>query len=550
MTVSGRTVTLDAPEPVANAYGDGRLRWLGGGATGLESAVVASDGATLTLTEMPAGAGVGALVEAGEGCDRTVATCAGRFANAVNFRGEPYLPGIDLLTRYPGAWSAGERAAAAARACVGVRFLPQGRDPAIGLKLVGPGGDGGGARRGWCGEGPGGYALRTGQWHAAVAGLDPCDGGAIGDILLCRVSPLQLHIAVRTGTGIVHADIAAACVVERPGAPPWPVERAWRMGESDMATLVLTTVGGAIGGPVGAAIGAVLGQGIDRALLFPAPMRTGPRLTELSVQTSSYGTPVPRIFGTMRVAGSVIWATDLIETRTNQRGGKGRPGTTTYSYAASFAVALSARPIREVRRIWAEGKLLRGAAGDWKSATGFRLHRGTEEQMPDPLIASLVADAPAHRGIAYAVFEELQLADFGNGIPSLTFELVAEDDPVRVGAIAREIGEGAVTGDGPDDTVIGFAASGSSVAGALGALQDIAQAWAVPAGAAIRIDNRPGAARTVEAGVARSVREPVETVPVALSASHYDPRATISWACSRRGVADPDGARRRCRCPR
>jgi len=43
------------------------------------------------------------LVELVEGCDKSLATCATRFANAVNFRGEPYLPGIDLLTRYPGA---------------------------------------------------------------------------------------------------------------------------------------------------------------------------------------------------------------------------------------------------------------------------------------------------------------------------------------------------------------------------------------------------------------------------------------------------------------
>jgi hypothetical protein len=38
-----------------------------------------------------------------EGCDKQMATCSARFANAVNFRGEPYLPGMDLLTRYPGA---------------------------------------------------------------------------------------------------------------------------------------------------------------------------------------------------------------------------------------------------------------------------------------------------------------------------------------------------------------------------------------------------------------------------------------------------------------
>ena len=33
---------------------------------------------------------------------KSIATCAGRFGNTLNFRGEPYLPGVDLLTRYPG----------------------------------------------------------------------------------------------------------------------------------------------------------------------------------------------------------------------------------------------------------------------------------------------------------------------------------------------------------------------------------------------------------------------------------------------------------------
>ncbi|MBB3911883.1 DUF2163 domain-containing protein [Sphingomonas desiccabilis] len=100
----GRQLTLDRAEPVANAYGAGRLRWFGGANAGLESAVAASDGATLTLERVPplpvAG---GELLELVEGCDKRLETCAGRFANAINFRGEPYLPGIDLLTRYPGA---------------------------------------------------------------------------------------------------------------------------------------------------------------------------------------------------------------------------------------------------------------------------------------------------------------------------------------------------------------------------------------------------------------------------------------------------------------
>jgi uncharacterized phage protein (TIGR02218 family) len=98
----------DVVEVVAAGAGDefgfGRLRWLGGLNCGLASEVLRSAGAVLTLAEPPAlPVSVGELVEISEGCDRLLATCAGRFANVANFRGEPHLPGIDLLTRYPGA---------------------------------------------------------------------------------------------------------------------------------------------------------------------------------------------------------------------------------------------------------------------------------------------------------------------------------------------------------------------------------------------------------------------------------------------------------------
>lgn len=103
MAMAERTVSLDAAEPRANAYGGGMLRWIGGANGGMESAIAASAGATLTLRGVPGFAvAPGVLVEAIEGCDKTMATCAARFANAINFRGEPYLPGVDLLTRYPG----------------------------------------------------------------------------------------------------------------------------------------------------------------------------------------------------------------------------------------------------------------------------------------------------------------------------------------------------------------------------------------------------------------------------------------------------------------
>ena len=132
-----------------------------------------------------------------------------------------------------------------------------------------------------------------------------------------------------------------------------------------MATLVLTVVGGIVGGPVGAAIGAAVGQQID-AQIFKPKGREGPRLADLKIQASTYGQQIPQLFGTMRVAGSVIWATDLIERRNKRGGGKGRPSTTEYSYAVSLAVALSSRPIRRIGRIWADGNLLRGSSGTFQ----------------------------------------------------------------------------------------------------------------------------------------------------------------------------------------
>lgn len=99
--IEGAVLTLDAEEPGANFYGGGRLRWFGGANSGLEDSVAQSAGATVTLRRAPRFDSLG-RVELIEGCDKSLATCAGRFGNVLNFRGEPYLPGTDLLTRYPG----------------------------------------------------------------------------------------------------------------------------------------------------------------------------------------------------------------------------------------------------------------------------------------------------------------------------------------------------------------------------------------------------------------------------------------------------------------
>ena len=296
-----------------------------------------------------------------------------------------------------------------------------------------------------------------------------------------------------------------------------------------MATLVLTTVGGVLGGPVGAAIGAGLGQAVDGALFRPKA-REGPRLSELRVQTSSYGATVPRLFGTMRVAGTVIWATDLQERRSTGGGGKGRPATTQYSYSASFAVLLSARAVKRVGRVWADGQLIRGSAGDWKTPVTFRLHAGTEDQAADPLIASAEGAGltPAHRGCAYGVFENLALEAFGNRLPNLTFEVVADDGPVGVGAIASELA-GEVSG-GATLQLDGFAAVGGSVGAVLECLATASGAWFQPDGAGLVMRDADGVGGDPAMTVAEQDGRPgsrevaaSDAAAAAVTVSHYDP---------------------------
>lgn len=197
-----------------------------------------------------------------------------------------------------------------------------------------------------------------------------------------------------------------------------------------MATVVLQTVGAALGqflgGPIGAVIGqtvgAVAGSAIDQRL-FGAKAPDGPRLSAMPALASTEGAPVPVVFGRARVGGQVIWATRFEEsTSSGSFGGKsvGKPKQKTFSYFANFAVGLCEGPIASVRRIWADGREID------QTRFNIRIYRGDEEQDADPLIvAKEGADrAPAYRGLAYVVFERMPLADFGNRIPQVSFEVV------------------------------------------------------------------------------------------------------------------------------
>ena len=218
-----------------------------------------------------------------------------------------------------------------------------------------------------------------------------------------------------------------------------------------MATLLLQVAGQAAGaalGPVGAlagrAAGALAGRAIDQALFSrdaPARHVEGPRLKELDVQSSSEGSPIPRIYGRARLAGQLIWATrfeeDVVTRTERSSGGKYGGGsattTTSYRYYANFALGLCEGPVTRIGRVWADGKLLD------TSTLAMRIYNGAADQLPDPLIEAKegAGNAPAYRGLAYVVFERLALENFGNRLPQLSFEVFRAIDVLeqRINAV-------------------------------------------------------------------------------------------------------------------
>ncbi len=217
-----------------------------------------------------------------------------------------------------------------------------------------------------------------------------------------------------------------------------------------MATVVLqyagaalgTALGGPIGGVIGRAAGAIAGSVIDQQLFGSATNREGPRLGSLRVMASEEGAPVPVVYGRMRIAGQVIWSSNLEEVaatstqKTSSKGGS-KPTVTDYAYYANFAVGLCEGKIDSIGRVWADGKEID------IEAFNPRLYLGSETQSADSLITTIEGLAPAYRGLAYIVFERLPLAQFGNRIPQLAFEVLRGGNSVAAQVKALSIIPGA-----------------------------------------------------------------------------------------------------------
>ncbi|MDE1901658.1 MAG: phage tail protein [Alphaproteobacteria bacterium] len=259
-----------------------------------------------------------------------------------------------------------------------------------------------------------------------------------------------------------------------------------------MASIILKTAGAAvgnallpgIGGAVLGGLGAQFGGVVDGKLGLGTHV-TGPQLQNLSVQDSRYGAGIPVIYGHARVAGNVIWSTDLMQTQHDSSVGKGGGSavtTTTYTYSVHCAVGICAGPIGGIATIWADSTIIY-QNGLWSPGLcdSAVIYTGAAGQTPDAFMQSILGagSVPSYQGIAYIVFDNLQLSTFGNRLPNLTFEITPSTvsaNPVLQGNVDAQLSQrnmGMVSGtmapvilsgDGAQTVLIGgYSASGSSV---------------------------------------------------------------------------------------
>ncbi|UTU07844.1 putative tail protein [Caulobacter phage C1] len=198
-----------------------------------------------------------------------------------------------------------------------------------------------------------------------------------------------------------------------------------------------------------AAFAATQALKIGISYLFPSD---GPRLKDLKLTASTYGAAIPWVFGMMRVPGNMIWAKPIREKKKKKFAGKGG-FYNQYTYYGTFAMALCKGPVKSILRIWADNKIIYDAtagtprkegtlpsgtlkqyirtlaleAGNQITSSKYkmRFYTGSEDQVPDSTMdAHLgVGNAPAFRGTAYILFDDIPLADFGNRIPQITAEV-------------------------------------------------------------------------------------------------------------------------------
>ncbi len=233
--------------------------------------------------------------------------------------------------------------------------------------------------------------------------------------------------------------------------------------------LLVAVAGGIIGSFFGMPQLGFLAGSLLGSLLFPSKTRGGPKLSNTHVTASTYGSPIQLGWGTCRIGGNIIQAGDLVQHSHHQ--GKGLGGGASYTYSWTGAVGLCSTeftgPIQKVLKIWADTKLVYDATGQsgvtqnipgngggkgggthgaghpvvngnvtsaFNKLGSFRVYTGTQDQLPDAALEALpnigAANALAYRGLAYIVFDDIDLENFGNRVPNFTFEVAFNNDDI------------------------------------------------------------------------------------------------------------------------
>lgn len=147
-------------------------------------------------------------------------------------------------------------------------------------------------------------------------------------------------------------------------------------------------------------------------------------INSISVQQSAYGLAIALLFGKNRVAGNLIYYSDLTpipHTSTSSSGGKGGKSTTsntTYTYTAALMIALGEGVISEVTKVWSNSTVTT------LSALGLDFYTGADDQPVWPWLLSKYPGtdrAIPYRGTAYVASGKYDLGS-GTSLPNLNFE--------------------------------------------------------------------------------------------------------------------------------
>lgn len=194
----------------------------------------------------------------------------------------------------------------------------------------------------------------------------------------------------------------------------------------------IPVVGIAVGGAIGGAIGGLFDKG---------PHTEGPRLDDLKVQYSTYGVGIPRVYGTERFNGNVIWSTDKLEIATTTEAGKGGGGATntSYQYYVHMTILLCETPrdgsTVAIRKLWKDGKLVYDISSGISIGsalatadspyTSLELFQGEITQLPDPIEESWTGgpgSCSAYRGVVRMRLIAVECP--GGRVPQFSAELM------------------------------------------------------------------------------------------------------------------------------